>query len=66
MKTIKSTATVYEIEKANGSFDIIIGANFDIYFVKTKDGIMEYNKNEMNEIYGLSMLTLKNIQEQLI
>lgn len=66
MKTIKSTTTVYEIERPDGTFDIIIGANFDNYFVKTCAGIMEYTKNEMNEIYGLSMLSLKNIQEQLI
>lgn len=66
MKTIKSQSTVYEIE---GRDTTIIAYCGGVYFLRIYERwgnrIAEYSIDEMMDEYGLSILTLKNIADQL-
>ena len=54
----KDIQTVWML--ANG--DTIIGTRGDSHFVRTTDGIMEYTKNDMVEIYNLNENHFANIK----
>jgi len=58
----KTTTTAYELNKANGDSDLIIGYYDQRYFVRTSDCITEYTRDEMNEVYNLSQDELDNIK----
>lgn len=59
------TVTTYSYECPNG--DIILGYSGEhtgMFFVKTSDGIFEYSKNEIEEIYGSIPTDLRKIGEK--
>lgn len=59
MKAVKTNS----IKLENGH--IIIGVNgileYRIFFVKTEDGISQYNEDEMQEIYKIIPSDIENI-----
>lgn len=61
MKTTKTTTTAYELEGGQ----LVIGAMYLTFFVKTTDGIMEYEDSEMIECYELTQVQLNNMRQQL-
>lgn len=52
MKVIK-TKSVELKNVFNNNFDVVLASNFDLFFVKTSDGIMQYDMDEMLEQYNV-------------
>ena len=59
MKITKDTQTVWKLEDG----DMIIGKIDAYYCVKTDDGVFEYSKSDMIEIYGLTEDQFDNIEK---